>query len=107
MFNNFLFDKEKPKLGTSSFVSFKMTLGLCFLQISATSLTVTVSLVTLNISELILFFSSMNLKHLATSITGTRLFICLPLANNFIVPFCEAIFENKLGIISILIESVE
>ena len=73
----------------------------------ATSLTVSVSLVTLNISELILFFSSMNLKHLATSITGTKLLICLPPANNFIVPFCEDIFENKFGIISILIESVE
>ena len=38
--SNFLFDKEKPKLGTSSFVSFKIIFGLCFLQTSATSLTV-------------------------------------------------------------------
>ena len=52
-------------------------------------------------------FSSMNLKHLATSIKGTRLLICLPPANSFNVPSCEAILENKLGIISILIESVE
>ena len=28
-------------------------------------------------------FSSINLKHLATSITGTKLFICLPPANSF------------------------
>ena len=42
-----LFDKEKPKFGTSSFVSFKVILGLYFLHISATSLTVTLSLVKL------------------------------------------------------------
>ena len=100
-------DKENPKLGTSSFVSFSIIFGLCFLQTSATSLTERVSFVKLNVSELILFFSSMNLKHLATSINGTKLLICLPPANSFKVPFCEAIFENKFGIISIRIESVE
>ena len=107
MFNNFLFDKEKPKFGTSSFVSFKVILGLYFLHISATSFTVSVSFVKLNISELMSFFSSINLKQRATSIKGTRLLICLPPENNFNVPFCEVIFENKFGIISILIESVE
>ena len=61
----------------------------------------------LNNSELIFSFSSINLKHRATSINGTKLFICLPPANNFIVPSWEAIFENKLGIISILIVSEE
>ena len=42
------FDKEKPKLGISSFVSLRTTLGLYFLHISATSFTVTVSFVRLN-----------------------------------------------------------
>ena len=102
-----MFESEKPKLGTSSFVSFKVILGLCFLHTSATSLTVKVSLVKLNISELILLFSSMNLKHLATSIKGTRLLICLPPAKSFKVPFWDVILENKFGIMSILIESVE
>ena len=107
MFNNFLFDKENPKFGTSSLVSFNVIFGLCFLHISATSFTVSVSFVKLNVSDIISFFSSINLKHLATSINGTKLLICLPPANNFNVPSWEAIFENKLGIISILIESVE
>ena len=49
VFNNFLFDKEKPRFGISSFVSLKLTFGLCFLQISATSFTVRVSFVKLNI----------------------------------------------------------
>ena len=40
----FLLDKEKPKFGISSFVSLSVICGLCFLQISATSFTVTVSL---------------------------------------------------------------
>ena len=51
VFKIFLFDKENPKLGISSLVSFKVIFGLYFLQISATSFTVTVSLVKLNISE--------------------------------------------------------
>ena len=49
----FLLDKENPKFGISSFVSLKVTFGLYFLQISATSLTVRVSLVKLKISELV------------------------------------------------------
>ena len=103
----FLFDNENPKFGTSSFVSFNFILGLCCLHTSATSFTVKVSFVKLKISDLISFFSSINLKHLATSIKGTRLLICLPPANSLIVPFCDAIFENKFGIMSILVESVE
>ena len=102
-----MLDNENPKFGISSLVSLSLIFELCFLQISATPLTVIVSFVKLNISDLILSFSSINLKHLATSIKGTRLFICLPLAKSFKVPFCDAIFENRLGIISILIESVE
>ena len=38
----FSLDKEKPKFGISSLVSLKVTFGLYFLQISATSFTVTV-----------------------------------------------------------------
>ena len=40
---SFLFDKENPKLGISSFVSTNLMLGLYFLQMSATSFTVIVS----------------------------------------------------------------
>ena len=36
-----MLDNEKPKLGTSSFVSLRSTFGLCLLHISATSFTVT------------------------------------------------------------------
>ena len=46
----FLLDSENPKFGISSFVSLKIVFGLYFLHISATSLTVTVSLVKLKIS---------------------------------------------------------
>ena len=102
-----MFDNENPKLGISSLVSLNSILGLCFLQTSATSLTVTVSFVKLNVSDLMLVFSSINLKHRATSIKGTKLFICFPPAKSLRVPFCEVIFENKLGIIAIRIESDE
>ena len=44
VFKIFLFEREKPKLGISSFVSLKITLGLYFLHISATCLTDIVSL---------------------------------------------------------------
>ena len=47
----FLLDNENPIFGISSFVSLKVTFGLCFLHISATSLTVTVSFVKLKISN--------------------------------------------------------
>ena len=102
-----LFDIENPKLGISSFVSLSSMLGLCFLHISATSLTVTVSLDKLNNSRLISFFSSINLKHLATSISGTKLLICFPPAKSLNVPFCEAVFAKKFAIILILAVSVE
>ena len=103
----FLLDKENPRFGISSFVSLKVIFGLCFLQISATSLTVRVSLVKLNVSEDKSSLSSINLKHLATSIIGTKLLICLPPAKSFSVPSCEAIFENRFGIILSLVESSE
>ena len=51
VFKIFLFDKEKPKFGISSFVSLNVIFELCFLQISATSLTVKVSFVKLNVSD--------------------------------------------------------
>ena len=51
------------------------------------SITVTVSFVRLNSSLVISFLSSTNLKHLATSIKGTKLLICLPPENNFKTPF--------------------
>ena len=79
-------ESEKPKFGTSSFVSFKITLELYFLHISATFLTETVSFVKLNISDDMSSLSSIVLKHRATSINGTKLLICLPPANNFIMP---------------------
>ena len=81
--------------------------GLNFLHILATSSIVALSFETLNISFLISFFSSMNLKHLAVSINGTKLFNCLPPPKSLIVPSCEAIFENKFVIIFNLIVSVE
>ena len=66
------------------------------------------SLITTNdISEFKSLFSSMNLKHRATSIKGTKLLICLPPAYSFKVPFWDEIFENKLGIISRRIVSEE
>ena len=107
VFKIFLLESEKPKLGTSSFVSLTIILGLYFLHISATSLTVTVSFVKLKVSDKISSLSSMLLKHLATSTKGTKLFICLPPAKSFKVPFCDAILENKFGIISIRAVSVE
>ena len=48
-----MFEREKPKFGISSLVSFSKILSLYFLQISATFLTVIVSFVTLNVSDLI------------------------------------------------------
>jgi len=107
VFKILLFDKENPKLGISSLVSFKTILGLYFLQISATFFTVIVSLVKLNISEEISSLSSMYLKHLATSTRGTKLLTCLPPAKSFMVPSWEAIFEKRFGIISIRAVSVE
>ena len=47
VFKTLSFDKEKPIFGTSSLVSFKVTFGFIFLQISATSFTEIVSLVKL------------------------------------------------------------
>ena len=86
VFRIFSLESEKPKLGISSLVSLRLTFELCFLHISATSFTVTVSLVKLKISEEISSLSSINLKHQATSINGTRLLTCLPPANNLSVP---------------------
>ena len=103
----FLLDNENPIFGISSFVSLKVIFGLYFLHISATSLTVTVSFVRLKISDDKSSLSSINLKHLATSINGTKLFTCAPPAKSLKVPSCEAIFEKKFAIISILAVSVE
>ena len=86
VFNIFLFESEKPKLGTSSFVSFKVVFELYFLHNSATSFTVIVSFVKLKVSDEISSLSSIFLKHLATSIKGTKLLICLPPAKSLISP---------------------
>ena len=107
VFKILLLDSENPKFGISSLVSFKISLGLYFLHISATSFTVTVSFVRLKVSDEISSLSSIFLKHLATSIRGTKLLICLPAANRLIVPSCDAIFENKFGIILMRVASVE
>ena len=56
---------------------FKSNFRIIFFANIATSLTVIVSFVKLNISDFSLLFS-INLKHLATSIRGTKLLICLP-----------------------------
>ena len=61
-----------------------LTSGDIFLHISATLLTEILSLTTLYICLVKLLFSSKNLKHLTTSIKGTKLFNCSPPENNFI-----------------------
>ena len=70
-------------------------LGLYFLHIFATSFTVTVSLVKLNSSLLISVLSSTNLKHLATSIKGTKLLICFPPENNFKPHFVKLFLKTN------------
>ena len=63
-----MLDNENPKFGISSLVSLSLIFELCFLQISATPLTVIVSFVKLNISDLILSFEQKALSFLTLKI---------------------------------------